>query len=118
MLEASQYDFDIVNEGDVAIIVVNLSRATLNEAPLFKKNILNEIVDKGNTKIVVDLLQCEFIDSTFLGVLVFGLKKVSEYNGDIKLVITSNMKSIFNNTNTLNLFEVYPNLEEAKASYN
>ncbi len=51
---------------DVIVEVVDLTRATLSEADEFKQR-LTENIENGYKKIVVDLSDCEFIDSTFLG---------------------------------------------------
>ncbi|NLJ48759.1 MAG: STAS domain-containing protein, partial [Candidatus Atribacteria bacterium] len=37
-------------------------------------------------KLIIDLTSVEFIDSTFLGVIVNSLKKVAKLGGDLKLV--------------------------------
>ncbi len=70
-------DFD-----DVVVEVVDLPRATLNEAEEFKLR-LREDIDNGHKNIVADLSACEFIDSTFLGTLVITLKNVTSMGGDL-----------------------------------
>jgi anti-anti-sigma regulatory factor len=61
---------DFIREvhGNILIEVVNLTRATLKEADEFKQ-ILIEDISAGWRKVIVDLSECEFIDSTFLGTL-------------------------------------------------
>ena len=66
-------DFGKIVIKDIVVEIVNLSRATYKEAGEFKK-ILNEDYEKRYRKLIVDIRQCEFIDSTFLGVLVVALK--------------------------------------------
>lgn len=109
------FEKKIVN--GVVVEVVNLSKATYEEAQNLNKILDNEINFK-NRKIVVDLSQCEFIDSTFLGVLVLSLKSIARIGGDIRLVkphvISRSLMSI---AGTLNVFNVYNNLEEAINSF-
>ena len=57
---------------NVVVISVNLKRATLVEAEEFKQVLVNDI-QRGFKHIVVDLSNCEFIDSTFLCCLVVSL---------------------------------------------
>jgi anti-anti-sigma factor len=77
---------------DVKIILINLERATTNFAIEFKDYLEREIVS-GSLKIVVDLNNCEFIDSTFLGLLVKYLKKLNYEGGDLKVVLKKDNSS-------------------------
>ena len=58
-----------------------LHRAQLREQ-------LTELVDAGRRDIIVDMQKVEFLDSTGLGVLVGGLKRVSQHGGSLRLVCT------------------------------
>lgn len=110
------FEKKIVN--GVVVEVVNLSKATYEEAQNLNKILDNEINFK-NRKIVVDLSQCEFIDSTFLGVLVLSLKSIARIGGDIRLIKPHSInKSLISIAGTLNVFNVYNSLEEAINSFN
>ncbi len=110
-------DFNKENFGDVVVEVVNLSRATLKEAELFKKT-LSEDIELGARKLIVDLSECEFIDSTFLGALVVSLKKITALGGDMKLVgFQPSVHSMFELTRMHRVFEAYPSKQEAIESF-
>ena len=110
-------DFEKKIEKDVVIEVVNLSRATYKEAQEFKK-ILEEDIEKKYKKLVVDISQCEFLDSTFLGVLVFAKKATNKIGGDVRIVEpTSVFRVLQEKTSTLNVFETYKTVEEAVNSF-
>lgn len=103
--------------GDVTVEKVNLSRATLKEAEQFKTTLIKDI-ENGKRKIVVDLTDCEFIDSTFLGALVISLKKVTALGGDIKLVgFQPDVRSMFELTRMYRVFESFESPEEAVSSF-
>ncbi|GAB6281550.1 MAG: STAS domain-containing protein [Ignavibacterium sp.] len=103
--------------GDITVEVVNLTRATMKEAEEFKKILSNDI-DLGARKIVVDLSECEFIDSTFLGALVVSLKKITALGGDLKLVgFQPSVHSMFELTRMYRVFEAFPSKKEAIESY-
>jgi len=111
-------DFEKKIEKDVVIEVINLSRATYKEAQIFKK-ILEEDVEKKFRKLVVDISQCEFLDSTFLGTLVFGKKAVNKIGGELKIVEPeSAFKVLQEKTATLQVFESYKTVVEAINSFN
>jgi anti-anti-sigma factor len=110
-------DFETLQIYDVVIEVVNLTRATYKEAAELKKILDNNIENKIR-KIIVDLSQCEFIDSTFLGVLVLALKSSAKIEGEIRLVKPVEMaKSLMEKVGTLNVFNLYDSLNEAVQSF-
>jgi anti-anti-sigma factor len=103
--------------GEIIVEKVNLTRATLKEAEDFKKTLINDI-EAGKKRIVVDLVDCEFIDSTFLGALVVSLKKITALGGDLKLVgFQPNVRSMFELTRMYRVFEAFETREEAVASF-
>jgi anti-anti-sigma factor len=71
--------------GDVITNRVNLLRATINEATELR-NLLDEQITLGHSKIVIDLSQCTHLDSTFVGVLVVTQKKLLAKGGELKMV--------------------------------
>ncbi len=110
-------DFTREAYNDVIVELVNLSRATLKEAEEFKK-ILSEEIDRGSRRVIVDLSECEFIDSTFLGALVVSLKKVTALGGDLRLVgFQPSVHSMFELTRMYRVFEAFPTKQAAVESY-
>jgi anti-anti-sigma factor len=103
--------------GDIIVEKINLTRATLKEAEDFKQALVKDI-ESGKKRIVVDLADCEFIDSTFLGALVVSLKKITALGGDLKLVgFQPNVRSMFELTRMYRVFESFETKEEAVASF-
>ena len=89
--------FESQTLADVLIEKVNLSSATVSEAHNMKEKLVEDI-DLNHKKIILDLSKCTYIDSTFLGAMVFSLKKARRTGGDIKLVIDADsyMRGLFN----------------------
>ena len=103
---------------DVIVEIVDLNRATLKEADEFKQRLI-ENIENGYKKIVVDLTDCEFIDSTFLGALVISLKKVTSLGGDLRLVgFQPAVNSMFELTRMYRVFETFKTKEDAILSFN
>ena len=110
-------NFKVEKHGDIALVAVALRRATLNESEEFKKILLTQI-EGGIKKLIVDLSQCEFIDSTFLGALVVTLKKITQQSGDLKLVgFQPAVQSMFELTRMYRIFEAFTNKNEAINSF-
>jgi len=109
--------FTKLHPKDVTVIVVDLTRATILEAREMKQVIEAEIA-AGQRKLVIDLSECEFIDSTFLGSLVVELKKMKEEGGELKLVLPKKLdKDLFAVTDTFRLFHLYKTRDKAVKSF-
>jgi anti-anti-sigma factor len=110
-------DFEKIVIADVAVETVNLTRATYKEAAELKK-IINEDIARRFKKIVIDLSQCEFIDSTFIGVLVVSLKNIASIGGELHIIRPASIAhSILEMSGTLDIFNLCDNMEEAINSF-
>ena len=110
-------DFEIKVINDVIVVIVTLSRATYKEAGELKKT-LNEYIEKRFKKIVVDIRTCEFIDSTFLGVLVFSLKSAAKIGGDVRIIQPGSIvRTLMEKVGTIKVFNVFDTIEDAVESY-
>ena len=88
----------------------------LYTAPEFKER-MAEIIDEGKTRVVVDLSQATFIDSTTLGVLVGGVKRLRPAGGSLALVCTDdNITKIFEITGLDRVFTIHATREAATAA--
>lgn len=110
-------DFQRELVNDVVIEKVNISRATFKEAQEFKDRVVFDIA-ANNHKIIIDLSGCDYIDSTFLGVLVVVLKKMAEKGGEIKYIIPQpSALYLFKITGLYSVLNLYRNIEEAMQSF-
>jgi len=106
-------DFEKEYSGDIVVITVNISRATVKEAHEFRKFIDDEI-KKKKLKIIIDLSPCDFIDSTFIGVLVVTLKKLADIGGELRIIEPPSIAhTILTVTGTLNIFNTHKTKSEA-----
>ncbi len=77
---------------------------------------LNELVASGHYDLVVDMEGVEFLDSTGLGVLVGGLKRVRSHDGTLRLVCAQEkILKVFRITGLTKVFPIHSTLEEALA---
>lgn len=81
----SNEDFSRSEVKDIIVYKYNFTRATVKEAQEFRSLLLKEL-DQNNLKIIVDLSECDYIDSTFLGALVFVFRRFSERSGKIQFI--------------------------------
>ena len=69
---------------------------------------ITELVGDGSYDIVIDMEAVEFLDSTGLGVLVGGLKKVRAHDGSLELVCTQDrLLKIFRITGLAKVFVIH-----------
>lgn len=77
---------------------------------------ITDLVGTGAYRIVVDLEGVGFLDSTGLGVLVGGLKKVRAHGGSLQLVCTQErLLKIFRITGLAKVFAIHDDVESALA---
>ena len=95
---------------------VNLTQATISEAGRFKKHLETDI-SLGYKIIILDLSNCNSLDSAFIGVMVITLKQLMRMGGSIKIVKPGMFsKSLLNLTGTIEIFELYESLDCAISS--
>jgi anti-sigma B factor antagonist len=86
-------------------------------APRLRETLVS-LVEAGNYRLIVDMERVEFLDSTGLGVLVGGLKRVRAHDGGIDLVCTQGrILRIFRITGLSRVFSIFGSVDEALASY-
>ena len=119
------YDMDLIenflsveNIDDITLVNVQLYSANLEKAVPFR-DYLMKMVNDGKVKLLIDLSHTEYIDSTFLGSLVFVLKKLKSLDGAMHLILGKSSKAttMFEITNMNKVFKVFDTVEEAKKNF-
>lgn len=99
-------------QGDITVIRPQDPRIDASIAPEFKRRGL-ELISMGKGKVIVDLSQVKFIDSSGLGALVSFVKAVGR-NGNIALVgLTPGVKEILRLTRLDRVFQIFSSEKEA-----
>jgi anti-sigma B factor antagonist len=98
---------------DDAYVISLTGEVDLYTAPEFKEQLV-EVIGEGATTVVVDLTDTTFIDSTTLGVLVGGVKRLRPDGGRLVLVCSDrNILKIFEITGLDQVFPIHATLAEA-----
>jgi anti-sigma B factor antagonist len=108
-------NFDINSEqvGDDVYVIALSGEVDLYTAPEFKQQLL-EVIGKGGKQVVIDFSDTTFIDSTTLGVLVGGVKRLRPTGGQLSLVCSDrNITKIFEITGLNKVFPIYETRSEA-----
>lgn len=100
--------------GDTTVIEVS-GEIDVYTAPRLREKII-ALVDAEKYQLIIDMEGVEFLDSTGLGVLVGGLKRVRQHDGGIDLVCTQGrILRIFRITGLSRVFDIYESVDEARA---
>ena len=84
-------------------------------APKFKEDMI-AVIDAGATRLVINLSDVTFIDSTALGVLIGGIKRMHAVDGRMVLVVnTRPVQKVLTITGLDSIFEIHETREEALA---
>ena len=110
-------NFDVQTEkvDDATYVIALAGEVDLYTAPEFKEQLL-QVIGDGGKDVVVDFSNTTFIDSTTLGVLVGGVKRLRSQDGRLSLVCSDrNITKIFEITGLDRVFTIYPTRDEALA---
>jgi len=103
-------------EVDGTTIVAVGGEIDVYTAPKLRDKI-TELVADGTYTIVIDMESVEFLDSTGLGVLVGGLKKVRAHDGSLELICTQDrLLKIFRITGLAKVFVIHDSADGALAA--
>jgi anti-sigma B factor antagonist len=102
-----------------AVTVVDVSgRLTLGEESAALRHLLGDLVGQGRTKIVLDLGDVDYIDSSGIGELVSGYRTVTKAGGDLKLLhLTQKVHDLLQITRLFLVFDVHSDEAVALRSF-
>lgn len=99
-------------EDDIRIISVEADRIDAAMAIRFKDDMRNETAD-GPDRVVLDLSQVNFIDSSGLGAIVASMKQLGR-NRRLELAgLTPTVEKVFRLTRMDTIFTLFPTLDDA-----
>lgn len=109
--------FEIEHKKGLSVFKVDLKRATYKDSEEFKEFLVKELQNKSKG-VVIDLSKCEFIDSAFLGSILYGSKIISNNGGELRLVACHmDTEALLDLTGISKLIQVYETINEAEKSF-
>ncbi len=101
------------------VTVVDLSgRITLGEGSATLREMLRDLVGKGQSKIVLNLGDVNYIDSSGIGELVSGFTTVRNQGGELKLLnLTKKVHDLLQITKLYTVFDVHTDEKTALSSF-
>lgn len=103
---------DVSERGGIAVLAIKGEIDVATAPPLRDK--LLALVNDGSERVIVDLSNVDFLDSTGLGVLVSVMKRLRTTGGDLRLICTkTHLLKVFEITGLTSVFEIFDTLDAA-----
>jgi len=101
------------------VVVMDLSgRITLGEGSVVLRDAVRELLSKGNKKILANLADVNYIDSSGIGELVSAFTTVKNQGGELKLLnLTKKVHDLLQITKLYTVFDVKDNEAAAIQSF-
>lgn len=117
MTKVSQLSIEARDVDDVTVLVLT-GKMVLDDGDLLFWAQIKSLLERGRTKILVDVGGVTFIDSAGVGMLVVKRNDVRAKNGDMKLVnLTSHSQRLFGMMKLFTVFETFDNEAAALRSF-
>ena len=103
--------------GDVTILDCS-GKITLGEGTMTVRNKVRDILKSDGKKIILNLADVNYIDSSGIGELVSTYTTVANSGGQLKLLsLTKKIHELLATTKLLTVFQVFDNEQSALASF-
>ena len=103
--------------GDVSVMDA-VGRITLGEGSSTFRETLRELVAKGQKKVLLNLADVSYIDSSGIGELVSGFTSVTNQGGQLKLLnLNKRVQDLLQITKLYTVFEVFEDEAAAVRSF-
>ncbi|RZA00772.1 MAG: anti-sigma factor antagonist [Sphingobacteriaceae bacterium] len=94
------------------LVTLDITEANLNNSEQFKEELI-QLINDHNKKIVIDMGMIDYMDSSFLGALVSGLKHAMSVKSDVVLVcLGRDIYDLFTLIRLDKVFKIYDNFDE------
>lgn len=101
------------DERDTCVVLAVKGEVDLGTAPHLRQRLI-ELVADGHRRIVVDMTATDFLDSTGLGALVAGLKRLRAHDGEMRLVCTApRIRKVFEITHVDRVLPIFDTVDAA-----
>jgi len=105
------------NVGDVKILDCS-GKITLGEGTMMVRNVVRDIIADNGKKIILNLADVNYIDSSGIGELVSTYTTVTNAGGQLKLLnLTKKIQELLAITKLLTVFHVFEEEKAAIASF-
>jgi len=110
-------ELDTIRKDDILVFQLK-GKITIGDGDVILRKKIEESLELGFNKIVLNMSRVSYIDSSGTGELVSCYTKVKKQNGQLKLLnISQKIKDILQIAQLMSIFEYYTNEDEAVSSF-
>lgn len=103
--------------GNVTILDMD-GKITIGEGSVALRTAIRRLLEEGKKKILLNLANVGYIDSSGIGELVSSYTAINKEGGQLKLLnLTQKLQDLLTITKLLTVFDVYDSESEALASF-
>ena len=103
--------------GDVTVLDMS-GKITIGEGSVALRSAIRKLIEEGKKKILLNLAQVSYVDSSGIGELVSSFTAVNKEGGSLKLLnLTQKIQDLLAITKLLTVFDVFDSEAEALSSY-
>jgi len=109
-------EIDVTQSSGVAVVAPrgDLDMATVQDV----RRALTGLLDRGQSRLLVDLDDVGYIDSSGIGALIGAMKQARAAGGDVRLcALQDDVRAIFEITRLAQTMSIHPTRQEALASW-
>ena len=111
-------EFSSYVKDDMLVITPLEENLDAKNTSVFKEEILNLLQSTGILKVIIDLTNLQFIDSSGLGVLLSLQRHLHSQKGALKLAhLNKPIRTMFEIVSMHRVLEIFPTLDEALQSF-
>ena len=104
--------------GDITILDMS-GKVTIGEGSVALRTSIRKLLGEGKKKIILNLAQVGYVDSSGIGEFVSSFTAVNKEGGTLKLLsLTQKIQDLLAITKLLTVFDVYDSESEALSSFN
>jgi len=101
-----------IHGGGICVIAPEGDRLTAASANQFRQQ-ASQLIDEGQSRLVIDLSEVRFVDSSGLGAIVGLLKRVGNRGEVVVCGLTDAVRQMFRITRMERVFAAYPDPQSA-----
>ena len=103
--------------GEITILQIEGDTLDASNATEFK-NEINAILEQSQVKVLLDMQNLKFVDSSGLGAIISCLRKLKSVGGDLKLCqMSASVRALFELVRLHRIFDIFDSRDEGIARF-